>query len=179
MEQRNLVLIGFMGTGKSTIGKKLARRLNWSFKDTDYEIEQNEGKSIPEIFTAKGEIVFRELETAALKQILSASAQVVSTGGGCVLAEENRQLMLNNGFIIALSATADTIVSRVEDKADRPLLAGDPRERVTALLAKRQGLYDFAHLLIHTDDREPDEIVEQILREIGQGEECEGGAERQ
>lgn len=179
MDKRNVVLIGFMGTGKSTIGKKLARRLNWGFQDTDYEIEQAEGQTIPELFTAKGEAAFRALETDMLKRILASHAQVVSTGGGCVLAEENRRLMLDNSIVVALGASADTIVSRLADKADRPLLAGDIRERVNTLLAKREGFYDFAHVQIPTDHYEPDEIVEHILRMIGHSEELEGRVESQ
>ncbi|MBC8081191.1 MAG: shikimate kinase [Gorillibacterium sp.] len=166
MDRNNLVLIGFMGTGKSTIGMRLAEKLNWTFKDTDLEIERAEGYTVQELFSARGEPTFREMESAILKQILSEKRQVVATGGGCVLAEGNRVSMQESGFVVSLGASVETIVSRVEGVNNRPLLAGDIREKVTELIQRRMGVYGFAHYHVDTDGREPEEIADLIIREF-------------
>ncbi|MCL6459053.1 MAG: shikimate kinase [Gorillibacterium sp.] len=166
MNRNNLVLIGFMGTGKSTIGKLLARNLNWTYKDTDLEIEQAVGCSIPELFSSRGEALFREVESAALRRILAESQQVVATGGGCVLAEQNCLLMEKSGFVVSLNASVETIVSRVEGAKDRPLLAGNTREKVVELMHKRRGVYSFAHYHVDTDGLDPEEVADIIIQEF-------------
>jgi shikimate kinase len=161
---RNVVLVGFMGTGKTTVGRLLAERLGWTFVDSDYQVEEKAGMSIPELFAAKGEPYFRELETEALRTLLSGKHFIVSTGGGAVLKEENRQLMLEGGFTVALRANEETIVARVRGDSNRPLLQGNVEERVHTLMETRRNAYDFALLQIDTDRITVSEIVDRIIK---------------
>ncbi|WP_166238203.1 shikimate kinase [Paenibacillus turpanensis] len=147
----NIVLVGFMGTGKTTVGLLLAEQLGWSFVDTDKVIVKRSGMSIPQIFEQQGEKAFRDLETAVVKDMVKGSGQIISTGGGAVLRPENREQMLAGGFVVALKADAETIISRVKEDKNRPLLAGDAEARVRALLLERAEAYDFAHLTLQTD----------------------------
>lgn len=160
---RNIVLVGFMGTGKTTVGLKLAQELGWSFADSDKAVEEAAGMTIPDIFKHEGEGRFRELETEALKRLLSGSGQVVSTGGGAVLKEVNRQLMLEGGLVVALRADETTIVARVRGDSNRPLLQGDVEERVRTLMEARRHAYDFAPLQIDTDRLTVEEVTAAIL----------------
>lgn len=162
MNWDNIVLVGFMGTGKSTVGRLLADRLGHAYIDSDREVELACGMTIPELFAAGGEAYFRELETAALHKLLEGSGQVVSTGGGAVLAEENRRLMLERSCVIELCASEAVIVGRVEKFENRPLLAGNLKERVAALKREREGVYAFAHFHLDTDGLGPEEAVEEI-----------------
>jgi shikimate kinase len=159
---KNIILIGFMGTGKSTVGKSLAAELGWEFVDTDAKIEEMAGKSIPRLFSEDGEERFRDLESEALRLVTSGQRQVIATGGGVVLRPANRQLMLENGLVVALQADADTIIGRVRGDANRPLLAGDAAEKVHRLMRERAGAYDFAPVQIDTKNREVAEIVRLI-----------------
>ena len=168
-QQAHIVLIGFMGTGKSTIGELLAKRLGCSLIGLDEEIERRAGQRIPEIFAVKGESAFREGETEALMDALhSHNRQVISTGGGAVLAQRNRELMVSHGIVIALKADAEQIIARVSKDSSRPLLQGDVRERVYKLLEDRKEAYDFAHLTIDTTRLSVNEVVEQIWNYIHQ-----------
>jgi shikimate kinase len=161
---RNVILVGFMGTGKSTVGKLLAKRLGWRFTDMDEQIEKEQGMPIRELFRIHGESYFRDLESKALSARLAAEKQIVATGGGAVLAEANRSCMLDNGWVIALTATADTIVSRVSRDQNRPLLQGNLQERVNTLLEQRKHAYEFAHMTIDTTHLTTDQIVDLILQ---------------
>ncbi|MDB5052577.1 MAG: shikimate kinase [Bacilli bacterium] len=163
MQRNNIVLVGFMGTGKSTVGRFLAEKLGWEFIDTDHYIEKQEGASIPELFANRGEMYFREVETGAIRDILSKSNQVISTGGGAVLLKENRAYMKQNGFVIALTASVDTIIQRVGGDRNRPLLQGNPQEVVPMLLEKRKHAYDFADAKISTDKLRVEHIAHRIL----------------
>lgn len=163
---RNIVLVGFMGTGKSTVGKKLARSLSWSFMDTDAQIESREQQSIPEIFREHGEAYFRKVESEVIEQVMNDSKQVVSMGGGAVLLERNREHMLQNGLVIALVASAEAIIERVQGNPDRPLLQGDLAERVHTMMEQRRGVYDFAPLIIDTEQCSSEEIAAQIMKLI-------------
>lgn len=165
LNMRNIVLVGFMGTGKSTVASALAERLGWSKVDLDAAIEQAEGATIPQLFEGKGEAYFRRAETEALRRELEGrSGQIVATGGGAVLAEENRALMLANGLVVALTANLETIVGRVKNDPNRPLLRGNAEQSVPELLERRKHAYDFAHLQIDTSDK----TVEQIAGEIAE-----------
>jgi shikimate kinase len=161
--QKNIVLVGFMGTGKTTIGRRLAERLQWTFADTDASIEQRAGARIPEIFAQHGEAYFRQLEEGVIKDIMLGSKQVVATGGGAVLAETNRLAMLGGGFVVALTATPETIIDRVKNDKNRPLLQGNVEDRVHSLLEQRKEAYGFAHLMIDTTSLDEEEIVSLIL----------------
>ncbi|RAV04560.1 shikimate kinase [Paenibacillus sp. YN15] len=160
--QQNIVLVGFMGTGKTTVGRILAERLGWTFTDTDAYIEEQAGMTISRMFQEHGEAYFRERETESLRELLQRQGQVVSTGGGAVLREENRRLMLENGLVVAMLAEEAVIVQRVKGDAARPLLQGDLEERVRTLVEARRHAYDFAHAQLHTDNLSPLEAARRI-----------------
>jgi shikimate kinase len=163
VQRNNIVLVGFMGTGKSTVGRFLAEKLGWEFIDTDHYIEKQEGTSIPELFANRGEMYFREVEKGAIRDILSKSNQVISTGGGAVLLKENRAYMKQNGFVVALTASVETIIQRVGGDRNRPLLQGKPQEVVPHLLEKRKHAYDFADVKVSTDKLRVEHIAHRIL----------------
>ncbi|OMF37573.1 shikimate kinase [Paenibacillus sp. FSL H8-0548] len=161
-----LVLIGFMGTGKSTVSKLLAEKLGWMRVDVDEEIERSENKRISDIFAADGEASFRAIELNVLASILeSGDSSVVATGGGAVLSSVNRELMLSKGFVVALKASPEQILARVKTDSARPLLQGDAAERVNVLLEQRKHAYDFAHLSVDTTNLSADAVVEVILEQ--------------
>jgi shikimate kinase len=166
MEIKNVILVGFMGTGKTTVGRVLAEKLDWPLVDMDMVIEQRAGMTIPDIFASEGEDYFRGTESSVLADLLKGSRQVISTGGGSVLAEANRKLMLAGGPVVALSASAETIMERVGHDPHRPLLQGGPEDRIRLLLQQRKHAYDFAHLRIETDGLDADRIAEIVLREL-------------
>lgn len=166
MSKSNIVLIGFMGTGKSTVGKTLSERLGWSFTDTDALVEEQQGTTISEIFRLHGEAAFRKSESDVIQAVLNGERQVVSTGGGAVLAEHNRTCMLEGGLVVALKASADTIIERVSQDQTRPLVQGDVAERVHTLLETRKHAYDFAHLIIDTSELSVERIVEKIIEAL-------------
>ncbi|WP_308634533.1 shikimate kinase [Paenibacillus silvisoli] len=159
----HVVLVGFMGTGKSTVSKQLANRLRCGTADIDAEIVQREGQAIADIFAARGEAAFRLAETEALADVLGRSETlVIATGGGAVLAERNRTMMLQGSFVVALTADPEKIIARVSEDPARPLLQGDVRERVYKLLEDRKHAYDFAHLTVDTSNLSVEQVVEQI-----------------
>ncbi|PYI54438.1 shikimate kinase [Paenibacillus flagellatus] len=167
MNARNIVLIGFMGTGKSTVAHELAQRFGWKRVDLDASIEEAEKATIPQLFADKGEPYFRRAETEALRRELEGvEGRVVATGGGAVLAEENRAIMTANGLVVALTADEETIVRRVKDDPNRPLLQGDLRERVRTLLGQRKHAYDFAHVRIDTSDKTVERIADEIAAHL-------------
>lgn len=159
---RNIILIGFMGTGKTTVGRALAKKFGMTQVDMDASIEQREGCTIAEIFRDKGEAYFRDVESEVLLELIQKEKLIITTGGGVVLREKNRELMIQNGLVIALDASEEEIVNRVKNDPDRPLLAGDPAERVRSLKKERVGLYQFAPIQIDTTAKS----VELILGEI-------------
>jgi shikimate kinase len=159
----NIAIIGFMGTGKTTVGRRLAAFLGMEFVDTDNEIVRITGLQIPLIFKRHGPIRFRSEETLALKRMLRETGQVISTGGGIILKEENISLLRDNTFVVALSASAEEIFNRVAHLGTRPLLnCSDPRARIKALLEERAGKYDFAHLSVDTTDMTTGQVTEVI-----------------
>lgn len=162
MNAKNIILIGFMGTGKTTVGTILAKKLGWHDINTDEVIETAEEMPISSIFESKGEAYFRKAEAEALRTVLTGSEWVVATGGGAVLREENRDAMLKDGLVVALKASPETIISRVREDASRPLLAGNLEERVFSLLKEREQAYDFAHLSIDTDSLTAEQIADRI-----------------
>lgn len=141
---RNLILIGFMGTGKSCVGQLVARSLGWKFVDTDDLIVEAAGCSIPEIFAdpERGETWFRDLETRVLREAVAGSEQVIATGGGIVVREENRDILAGGGFVFWLHASVDAIYERVRHNRNRPLLhTEDPKQTISDLLDEREPLY--------------------------------------
>jgi len=143
--RQNIVLIGFMGSGKSSVGRLIAGRLGFQFVDTDALIVQRAGCEIADIFAREGEDRFREMETAALESLQPRERFVIATGGGVVLRERNRELLRALGFVVLITASEDVIFERVSRNAKRPLLqTANPRETVAALLAARQPAYEAA-----------------------------------
>lgn len=167
---KNLVLIGFMGCGKSTVGRELHKRLNYPLVDTDQEIESRTGMSINEIFAGPGgEPAFRDFETSLLKELLETTTddtrRIISTGGGICGREENRALLRQLGYVVWLHAPIEVIVERTSKNQDRPLLnTPDPAERIRELMAVREPLYrESAHLDIDTTGLDFKEISVGIL----------------
>ncbi|MBL0387027.1 shikimate kinase [Tumebacillus sp. ITR2] len=162
-----IFLIGFMGTGKTTVGESLARELQLPLFDIDHEIVKREGRTIPEIFATNGEAYFRRVESEVLLELSESAHAVITTGGGAVLAPGNRELMGKSGFVVCLAATVEEIVSRVSGDPNRPLLQSDDlRQRVIQLQEARAGLYDFAHVTLDTTGRSVDGIVGEIIMKL-------------
>lgn len=142
---KHIILIGFMGSGKSTMGKLLANKLNCPFVDTDHYIEKKEGRSICEIFADDGEEYFRTAETEVVKELLSKKEKrVIALGGGTPLKEENRAIISNkDAYVIFLKVTASVAYERLKDDTQRPLLQVDnPKEKIENLLAIRNPIYE-------------------------------------
>jgi shikimate kinase len=163
---QNIALIGFMAVGKSVVGRKLAQRLKRRFVDLDKTIEKCEGIKVREIF--ENEPYFRQVETKALASVLRENGQVISTGGGVVLSEDNLRLLRDRSLIVCLSADVDTIVRRAGSRKQRPLLmATDKAQRINELLEQRQKYYADAHIEIDTSNLTVDEVVEKIIALAG------------
>ncbi len=141
-KKRNIYLVGLMGAGKTTIGKVLARRLSYSFIDSDHEIARRTGVSVPTIFEIEGEEGFRKREAQIIAEIAALDTQVVATGGGVVLRPENRQLLLSNGLVVYLNVPLHTLYERTRHDKNRPLLqVQDPLQKLKELHIQRDPLY--------------------------------------
>lgn len=164
---RNIVLTGFMGTGKSTVGRLLASRLKLKFVDTDAMIERRHGP-IPRIFAELGEEEFRSIEREVAVELAADEGYVISTGGRFMLDPHNAELLSVGNRIFCLDADLDIVMKRVlRRKASRPMLAGpNPRARVEALMAERKEAYAQFEL-VPTDDRPPSRVVAEIIRRLG------------
>lgn len=153
---KNIILVGFMGCGKSTIGRVISQQLNYPLIDTDHLIVERAGMPIAQIFKEKGEDHFRSLETALLEQLTESdvSRQVISTGGGLPLRPENRRLLNKLGYVVWLQASVDCILERTKSSNHRPLLkTPDPRKTIEKMLKDREAIYaDCADLVINTDE---------------------------
>lgn len=162
---KNIVLIGFMGTGKTAVGRRLAQRLKRKFIDTDAEIEEVTGKTIARIFARDGAIRFRSEEALLVKKLAGREGLVISTGGGLVLNPENVRLLKENGVLITLTAEPGVIHRRVRNNINRPLLLkGDLRKRIESLLKEREGAYDVAEFTVDTGVCSADGAAEKIVR---------------
>jgi shikimate kinase len=162
---RNLILVGPMGAGKSTIGRLLGKELRWPFKDSDKEIEQRTGADIPWIFDVEGEAGFREREQAMLAELCQLEGLVIATGGGAVLRPENRLALHAGGRVVYLHTTVEQQLDRTSRDRNRPLLrTGDPGRVLADLMAKRDPLYrEIADVIIETDERPPRLVVQEII----------------
>ncbi len=166
-QPQNIVLIGFMGSGKSTVGRELHQRLGYPLVDMDHAIEQRSGKPITAIFAEDGESAFRDSETALLKELNDPTAprRIISTGGGIVTRPENRPLLKLLGYVVWLHAPADVILARTRKTRNRPLLdTEDPAARIHALMQEREPFYqEAAHLKLDTSGLCSAELASGIL----------------
>lgn len=161
----NLYLIGFMGVGKSYFGRMVSDALNYQFFDTDHEIENNEGITIPEIFNSHGEAYFRKLERDLIESGLPSEACVIACGGGLALQEGIMDFLKSKGVVIALFASEETIIERTSRNKNRPLLdVDDPREKISQMMAERAPKYLEADACIATDGRMVADIMQHIIR---------------
>ncbi len=164
----HVFLYGPPGTGKSTVGKKLAQNLKMPFIDLDRVIETNTGMSIPKIMEQHGEAAFRDLESAALKNVLNEKESVIALGGGGLLREQNRFFAEANGKVILLMAELSTLLERLHyESGNRPLLAGDLREKLSSLLIKRGEHYNSFSTLIHVDGKTAEQNAHQVQVALG------------
>jgi shikimate kinase len=162
--RRSVVLVGMMGAGKSTIGRRLAARLRLPFLDADIEIEAAASMSIPDIFATHGESYFRDGEARVIARLLDNGPAVIATGGGAFMREETRNRIRDKAVSIWLKADADVIMKRVKRRADRPLLqTEDPAATVSRLLEAREPVYQTAELTIWSRDVPHDRIVDECL----------------
>ena len=162
---KNFVLMGFMGAGKTTVGKELAKAMDCEFIDTDERIEMEQGCKISEIFSTEGETAFRDMETDLLKRLQEQKEGfVLSIGGGMPVREENRALLRNLGTVVYLKTSKEEIIRRLSGDTNRPLLQGGAlEEKVTSLMNAREQIYiETAHKDILTDGKTPLELVEDL-----------------
>ncbi|OYD07780.1 shikimate kinase [Paludifilum halophilum] len=160
---KHILLIGLMGTGKTTVGRILAEELKRPLTDTDEAVERMAKQSIPTLFREEGEAGFRNRETRVLRDVLQYSPRIVTTGGGIVLREENRRLMAQAGWVAALEASAEELYQRLQGDQSRPLLQGDLRRRIVHLKRERESLYDFADVKLDTTGESPQETASRII----------------
>lgn len=161
---RNIVLIGFMGTGKTTIATQVARVLKMRYVSTDDLIEKREKRTINEIFTTEGEDYFRDVESAVVRELSAMEGLVIDTGGGVVIREENMAILKSGGAVICLNADEETVMTRTKKYKHRPLLnVEDPKARIRSLLAKRSPLYARADHTINTGELTIRQVVEKVI----------------
>ncbi len=160
----NIVLIGFMGTGKTTVGQQISKELWMPMVDTDTMVEVDNQMIIGEIFDRYGEDYFRNLETAAVRKVSKFKSHVISTGGGVVLRFENLNLLQENGLLFCLRATPEEIFERIKDESRRPLLKDpDPPNKIRQLLQARQAHYQHIEHQIETTNLSIEEVTNQII----------------
>lgn len=165
IKNKNIVLIGLMGSGKSSSGQALAKMLKREIFSTDEIIEHHEAKPISQIFEEHGEAYFRQLEKELVKDLVKKKDAVIDCGGGVFVNEENRKNLKQNGIVIYLSGSVDTLYNRVKARTHRPLLqVEDPKKKLTDLLNEREKFYKEAHLTFKTDGKTPQEVAEDIFK---------------
>lgn len=166
-----IVLVGFMGSGKSSVGRELARRFGAPFVDVDERIESDAGCTIRELFAREGESAFREREKAALREVLSVRGCIIATGGGAFADEENRSLLRSYARVVYLEAAVETLLERLAGALGRPMLDGeDPAGVVRELLSRRVSGYRTADVTVRTDGRTVEEVARQVADWIDRAE---------
>lgn len=164
-QKPNLYIVGFMGVGKSAIGRKVARELGYKFIDSDHMIEKAAGKKIPQIFASEGEAAFRKMEREFIESGHPEQACVISCGGGLVVQDGMTALLKSKGVVICLFASPECIVERTSRNANRPLLnVENPEQRVRELLAEREPIYMNSGACITTEGRSMTEVVKHMIR---------------
>jgi shikimate kinase len=168
MTQR-ILLVGMMGAGKTTVGRLVADKLGWRYLDSDLEVQEATGMTVPELFAQTGEQAFRDAEADALRTAAAIDEpSVVSVAGGAVLRADNRVLIESSGTVVWLRARPATLAARVGDGSGRPLLSGDPLEALTELSAVRAPFYaEVAAITIDVDDLTSDEVASLVLEQVG------------
>ena len=165
--ERSVVLVGLMGAGKTTVGRRLARRLDLAFVDTDAEIEKAAGETIPEIFERRGEATFRTGERRVIARLLGEGPCVLATGGGAFMDPLTRANIAARGISVWLKADLDVLMKRVGKRGDRPLLqSGDPRETMKRLMDERYPVYAGADITIESLEGPHDAVVEQVVEKL-------------
>ena len=165
----NIILTGFMGTGKTAVGKRLAKRLGWDFVDLDQLIEESAGMPIARIFVERGEPVFRRLERRFIARIVHGDHRVIATGGGAMVDSQSRGRLRASGLVVCLTAKPQAILTRVGRRiAARPLLAGaaNPLARIRTLLSQRAPAYAQADLTLDTSELSVDQVVERLWDQL-------------
>jgi shikimate kinase len=163
----NVALVGFMGTGKSTVGNTLASILNWRLIDTDSIIEHRAGKRIPEIFATEGEAHFRGLESQIVQELANERNTVISTGGGLVVNPANMESLKTHALVVCLWASPESIFARVGHQGHRPLLRGpDPLTKIKELLHEREPFYRQADVLLNCEQRSPREVAQHVMHQL-------------
>lgn len=164
---KNIVLTGFMGTGKTAVGRILSQRLGIALVDVDTEIEREQNTTITDIFRRLGEAAFRDIESGVINRLSSLKNVVISTGGGAVLRSENMDALRSNGIIVCLTASPGTILGRTCRNKDRPLLqTDDPLQKIKDLYDFRKPYYEKADIIIDTDDISPLQVAEEIIKQV-------------
>ena len=164
----NFFLVGLMGAGKTTVGKILAKHLHKTFYDSDHEIEQRTGVKIPLIFELEGEVGFRRREAATIEELVSLRGIILATGGGAILARQNRDNLSQNGTVIYLHAQPEDLYNRTRGDKNRPLLqTDDPRGKLERLYRERDPLYrEIADFIMDTGDQSVSTIVAQLESQL-------------
>jgi len=156
-----------MGVGKTSVGTRLAKDLDYTFVDTDTLIESDQKTTITEIFSTFGEPYFRDVETKIIRKVLEGEGQVISTGGGAVIREENREAFKRAGLVVCLTAQPEIILERIKHETHRPLLqTPDPMAKIRELLGSREKFYNQADLIIDTSHKSVDEAVSEIKEKV-------------
>jgi len=164
---KNIILTGFMGVGKTSVGTRLAKDLGFTFADTDELIEADQKTTISGIFSAFGEAYFRDVEARIIKQVLENADQVISTGGGAVIRDDNRKAFKENGVTICLTARPASIYARIKHETHRPLLqCDDPLAKIRELLDARAKFYRQADLIIDTSERSVEDVIGEIKEKV-------------
>ena len=165
---QNIILIGPMGSGKTTVGRQLAKRTRMDFVDSDHMIEERCGVSISTIFDIEGEEGFRKRETKMLEELCQRSGIVLATGGGAIVTEENRRLLRKSGYVVYLRTSIETQLARTKKNQNRPLLENvDPEVKLRELMDERGGLYEQeADLIVTSGERVVSKVVEEIMSHI-------------
>ena len=164
---KNIILTGFMGVGKTSVGMQLAKDLGYTFVDIDTLIEVDQNMTITTMFSKCGEPYFRDVETNIIKQVMKRESQVVSTGGGAVVRDENREAFKKGGFVVCLTASPDVIYERIRHEMHRPLLqTEDPKAKIKELLESRARFYSQADASIDTSDKSVVDVISAIKERI-------------
>jgi len=165
----NIILVGPMGSGKSTIGRRLSESLNLDFFDSDHEIINTTGVSIDHIFDVEGEKGFRARESDVIKKLCNIPNIILATGGGTVLLEENRELIKNSGTVVYLSSSVDQILKRTAKSKTRPLLekSNNRRKTITEIIETRDPFYkEVASLIINTNEKKLNQVIDEIIESL-------------